>query len=84
MTGALEAHMQREVAELTAERDRLREELERARVDAERWRWLAPRMYSADFDYAENGIVALVFEMPEDTVFYADCNMTIDAARKPG
>lgn len=62
--------------------ERLRAEEAGLREDAERYRWLRPRLFSADFDYNENGIVALVFEMPPSTQFWADCDMTVDAARK--
>ena len=60
----------------------LGDEVAGLREDAERYRWLRPRLFSADFDYNENGIVALVFEMPPNSQIWADCDMTVDAARK--
>lgn len=42
---------------LLAERDALR-------ADAERYRWLRPRLYSIDFDYSEAHAAVLVFEAP--------------------
>lgn len=41
--------------ELAAERDRLREELERALVDAERYRWLRDKARSVDWTRDING-----------------------------
>jgi hypothetical protein len=59
---------------------RLIDELAALRRDAERYRWLAPRMLAADFDYNGEGVCALVFEMPGDFSASADCNETIDSA----
>jgi hypothetical protein len=50
------------------------------RQDAERYRWLAARMFAADFDYGGEGVQALVFEMPAGFSASADCGATIDAA----
>jgi hypothetical protein len=48
--------------------------------DAERYRWLVPRLLAADFDYGGEGIQALVFEMPTGFSASADCDATIDDA----
>ena len=65
--------------------DRLRailSELEESREDAARYRWLRNRMLGVDFDWCENGITALVFEMPDGCAYGGDCDQNIDAARK--
>lgn len=49
-------------------------------ADAERYRWMEPRMFAADFDYGGDGVQALVFEMPVGFRASADCDDTIDAA----
>jgi hypothetical protein len=59
-------------------------EIESLRKDAERFRWLAPRMLAADFDYGGEGTQALVFEMPTGFSASADCSATIDAAMALG
>ena len=50
------------------------------RQDAERYQWLAERMFAADFDYGGKGVQVLVFEMPAGFSAGADCGATIDAA----
>lgn len=50
--------------------------------DAARYRWLRDRLLAADFDYADEGITALVFEFPHGCAVSADCDATIDAAMK--
>ena len=56
------------------------ERLEPVFRNAARYQWLADRMLSADFDWNESGIQALVFEMPTGFFACADCDATIDAA----
>ena len=51
-------------------------------ADAERYRWLKPRLLGADFDWNEEGNCVLVFEMPNDATVSANCDETIDAAIK--
>ena len=63
--------------------DRLRAlltELEAAREDAARYRWLRNRMLSVDFDWCDNGITAMAFEMPDGCAYGSDCDQNIDAA----
>ena len=65
--------------------DRLRAllaELDAAREDAARYRWLRNRMLGVDFDWCENGMTALAFEMPDGCAYGSDCDQNIDAARK--
>ena len=51
------------------------------REKAERWDFLAERMLAADFDYAGEGVQAIVFEMPAGFSASADAAQTVDAAR---
>lgn len=67
---------------LVAEVERLTRELAEAKRDADLYRWLKPRMMGADFDWNESGAICLVFEMPPDTRFSADCDKTIAAAKQ--
>ena len=60
------------------------EDVAALREDAKRFRWLAPRMLAADFDYGGEGTQALVFEMPPGFSASADCSATIDAAMALG
>ena len=55
-------------------------ELERLRKDAERYRWLRDRMVGAHFDFDDEGMVILAFEMPDTARISADCDETIDSA----
>ena len=48
--------------------------------DAARYRWLRNRMLGVDFDWCENGITALAFEMPDGCAYGSDCDQNIDAA----
>lgn len=48
--------------------------------DAARYRWLRDQMIAADFDYNGEGILALIFEMPNGFSASADYDTTIDAA----
>lgn len=50
--------------------------------DAARYRWLRARLIAADFDYAGEGISALVFELPQGCAVSADCDATIDEAMR--
>lgn len=58
---------------LLAERDALAK-------DAERYRWLRQRLVGASFDWDDEGMVVLAFEMPADLSIGADCDKNIDAA----
>lgn len=58
---------------LLAERDALKK-------DAERYRWLRQRMVGASFDWDDEGMVVLAFEMPAGLSIGADCDKNIDAA----
>ncbi|ARP89786.1 hypothetical protein CAL14_05380 [Bordetella genomosp. 9] len=48
--------------------------------DAARYRWLRARMLGVDFDWADAGITALFFEMPDGMAYGGDCDRNIDAA----
>lgn len=48
--------------------------------DAARYRWLRNRMLGVDFDWCENGITALAFEMPDGCAYGGNCDQNIDAA----
>jgi hypothetical protein len=48
--------------------------------DAARYRWLRERMLGIDFDWADAGITALSFEMPDGMAYGGDCDRNIDAA----
>ena len=48
--------------------------------DAERYRWLKSRMVGVNFDWDDEGMTALAFEMPDSLSFCADCDKNIDAA----
>ena len=65
-----------EIAQLRAERDA-------AVADAERYRWLAPRLFAVDFDYGGEGVSAVVFEWTQGASIGADLDGSIDAARQP-
>lgn len=62
--------------------DALAERVNALEADAERYRWLKPRLLGADFDWNEEGNCVLVFEMPNDATVSANCDETIDAAIK--
>jgi hypothetical protein len=51
-----------------------------ASADAERYRWLKSRMVGVNFDWDDEGMTALAFEMPDNLSFCADCDKNIDAA----
>jgi len=80
---AARAETNRIVALLDAaneERKALRAEVERLRPNALRYEFLKGRMCGADFDWNENGIYGLVFELPKNTAVSASCDDTIDRA----
>jgi hypothetical protein len=58
-------------------------EITRLREDAERYRWLRPRIIGFDADFCENGL-GVVFKFPENSLFGvgASLDAAIDAARK--
>jgi len=58
-------------------------EIARLREDAERYRWLRPRLYGFDAEICKNGL-GVVFKFPENTrVGVGDSlDAAIDAARK--
>lgn len=58
---------------LLAERDALAK-------DAERYRWLRQRLVGASFDWDDEGMTVLAFEMPDGVSIGADCDKNIDAA----
>jgi len=59
--------------DLLAERDALAK-------DAERYRWLRQRLVGASFDWDDEGMTVLAFEMPDGVSIGADCDKNIDAA----
>lgn len=48
--------------------------------DAARYRWLRNQMLGVDFDWCENGITALAFEVPDGCAYNSDCDQNIDTA----
>ncbi|MGX5220284.1 hypothetical protein ACVTMO_16830 [Pseudomonas segetis] len=48
--------------------------------DAERYRWLRSRMVGVSFDWDDEGMVAIAFQMPPTTSFGANCDRNIDIA----
>ena len=80
--GKMADELRAEVEALTKERDVLTERVKALEADAERYRWLKPRLLGADFDWNEEGNCVLVFEMPNDATVSANCDETIDAAIK--
>lgn len=65
---------------LAQQRDQLRAEVDALKKDAERYRWLRQRMVGASFDWDDEGMVVLAFEMPAGLSIGADCDKNIDAA----
>lgn len=61
---------------LIEDHKRLRE----AERDAARYRWLRSRLVGASFDWDDEGITVLAFEMPPNISIGADCDRNIDAA----
>ena len=80
--GKMADELRAKVEALTKERDALTERVNALEADAERYRWLKPRLLGADFDWNEEGNCVLVFEMPNDATVSANCDETIDAAIK--
>ena len=48
--------------------------------DAGRYRFIRPRMVGVNFDWDDEGMTALAFEMPKGVSFGADCDKNIEAA----
>ena len=69
-------------AALRARVDELEAEVQRRGADAERWRWLAPRLVEADLAPDGNGPAVLLFAWPSDAAISGDLDASIDAARK--
>lgn len=65
---------------LVAERDELRRQLAEAELDAQRYRWLRPRFFAADFAYSDPPVCAIVFRWPESAKISANLDREIDAA----
>ncbi|EPL59914.1 hypothetical protein B382_23693 [Stutzerimonas stutzeri B1SMN1] len=61
--------------------DALLAERNAAQKDAERYRWLRQRLVGASFDWDDEGMTVLAFEMPDGVSIGADCDKNIDAAR---
>ena len=60
--------------------DELRTELEQARKDAERYRWLRKGYTAVDFDFDGSGKHAIIFTAADFPIASADCDATLDAA----
>lgn len=56
------------------------EQLRRMAKDAERYRWLRPRFFAADFAYSDPPVCAIVFRWPESAKISANLDREIDAA----
>jgi len=69
-----------EIERLTAARDELRRQLAEAELDAQRYRWLRPRFFAADFAYSDPPVCAIVFRWPESAKISANLDREIDAA----
>jgi hypothetical protein len=61
---------------------RVEAERDAALADAERYRWLRPRLFAADFAYSSPPIYVINFKMPEDFQISGNLDAAIDAARK--
>jgi len=48
--------------------------------DAERYRWLRGRLVGSSFDWDDEGMVILAFEIPDNVAVSASCDKVIDAA----
>lgn len=57
-----------------------RDQLVALATDGLRYRWLAPRLCAADFDFNESGMTVLAFEFPKDVDVGGDCTQNVDAA----
>lgn len=60
--------------------DRAAHLLEQLAPQAARYRWLAPRMIGADFNWNDTGACVLVFNWPRTVPVGASCDINIDAA----
>lgn len=49
--------------------------------DAERYRWLKAQMVGASFNWDDEGMTVLAFQMPDGIALGSDCDKNIDAAR---
>lgn len=54
--------------------------LRAAERDAVRYRWLRQRLVGASFDWDDEGMAVLAFEMPDGVSIGADCDKNIDTA----
>ena len=79
-TGNMPLNAIKKLISQLAERD---EEIARLREDAERYRWLRPRIHGFDADVCHGGL-GVVFKFPENTRVGvgASLDAAIDAARK--
>ena len=48
--------------------------------DAARWRWIAPRFVGADFDWNEQGVSVLCFEIEKSFRISSDIDECVDVA----
>ena len=53
---------------------------EAMKLDAQRYRWLRPRFFAADFAYSDPPVCAIVFRWPESAKISANLDREIDAA----
>lgn len=53
---------------------------EAMKLDAQRYRWLQPRFFAADFAYSDPPVCAIVFRWPESAKISANLDREIDAA----
>lgn len=79
----VERAVDREI-QLRDERDELRRQLAEAELDAQRYRWLRPRFFAADFAYSDPPVCAIVFRWPESAKISANLDREIDAAMGVG
>lgn len=56
--------------------------LRAAERDAARYRWLRDRLVGSSFDWDDEGMAVLAFEMPDGVPIGADCDKNIDTAMK--
>lgn len=54
--------------------------VEQLKKDAERYRWLRQRLVGASFDWDDEGMTVMAFEMPDGVSIGADCDKNIDSA----
>lgn len=53
---------------------------EAMKLDAQRYRWLRPRFFAADFAYSDPPVCAIVFRWPKSAKISANLDRDIDAA----